>query len=485
MRALSHRDRAVPPGPRQAASFAGCRRLMTALLLVVPLTAPALAADRFGPGIHALEPNTLVPSGDLHYAPAARPDRILATPAADPARGFQVSWRTSAGIEAPRLELVVADDSPAVGEPRSLAARSSAFATGNGAGHQHRVDVDGLEPDTLYAFRVEGGNGWWSPWKQLRTAAAPGAALEFLYFGDTQNKNASHGSRVLLEALRHAPQARLALFAGDLVSGGDGEDDNEWGEWADITAPVAATMLVAPVAGNHEYFKQFEDTPRERRVLGQHWPHMFALPDNGAPGAERTTYWFDMHDARFVVLDGTSALDLGTAAAQATWLDGVLRDNPRAWSIVAIHQPLYSPREGRDNALLREHLMPVLERHQVDLVLQGHDHTYGRRAGDAGAGTPQYVVSVAGAKQYLLSQQARDTMAPVAEDTQLFQVLRIDGDTLRYEARTATGRLYDAFSLVGTGRGARTLVEHPEGRIAQRECGREATLKGRTDRCWE
>ncbi|WP_244240840.1 purple acid phosphatase family protein [Luteimonas yindakuii] len=473
MRALTMPAARMPRAPR----------LLLAALLALPLTAGA--HDAFGPGIHTLEPNTLVPAGDLRYAPTARPDRIVASPSADPAYGFQVSWRTATGVDAPRLELVVAGDSPAVGEPRRLAARSTAFATENGGGSQHQVAVDGLEPDTLYAFRVQGGNGWWSPWRQLRTAATPGTPLEFLYFGDTQNKNASHGSRVLLEALRHAPSARLAVFAGDLVSGGDGEDDNEWGEWADIVAPVAATMLVAPVTGNHEYFEEFEDTPQERRVLGPHWPHMFALPDNGAAGTERTTYWFDMHDARFVVLDGTSALDLGTAAAQAAWLDGVLAGNPRAWSIVVVHQPMYSPREGRDNALLREHLMPVLERHSVDLVLQGHDHTYGRRAGDDGAATPQYVVSVAGAKQYRLSQEARDTMAPVGEDTQLLQVVRIDGDTLRYEARTVTGRLYDAFSLVGDGRGARRLVEHTEGRIEPRDCGRDATLKGRADRCWE
>ncbi|MBJ6984156.1 metallophosphoesterase family protein [Luteimonas sp. MC1750] len=483
---MSPRDGAAATVNRSRPAARPCRaRLLTALLPALLLAGPAFADEAFGPGIVALEPNTLVPAGDLHYAPAAYPDRIVASPVEDPARGFQVSWRTAAGVEAPRLELVVAGDSPAVGEPRSLAARSTAFTTENGAGSQHQLDVDGLEPDTLYAFRVQGGTGWWSPWRQLRTAAAPGTALEFLYFGDTQNKNASHGSRVLLEALRHAPRARLALFAGDLVSGGDGEDDNEWGEWTDITAPVAATMLIAPVTGNHEYFEEFEDTPQERRVLGLHWPHMFALPGNGAPGAEATTYWFDMHDARFVVLDGTSALDLGTAAAQAQWLDGVLRDNPRAWSIVTIHQPMYSPREGRDNALLREHLMPVLERHDVDLVLQGHDHTYGRRAGDSGAATPQYVVSVAGAKQYLLSQEARDTMAPVGEDTQLFQVVRIDGDTLRYEARTVTGRLYDAFSLVGDRAGSRRVVEHTEGRIAPRDCGRTGTLKGRADRCWE
>src|SRR3546814_19571281 len=102
-----------------------------------------------------------------------------------------------------------------------------------------------------------------------------------------------------------------------------------------------------------------------------------------------------------------------------------------------------------------------------------------------GQGTPQYVVSVTGAKQYRLSDRARRTMDPVAEDTQLFQVVRIDDDTLRYEARTATGRLYDAFSLRSGDDGARRLVEHVEGRIEDRKCSRAAPRKGRTDRCWE
>jgi hypothetical protein len=38
-------------------------------------------------------------------------------------------------------------------------------------------------------------------------------------------------------------------------------------------------------------------------------------------------------------------------------------------------------------------------------------------------------------------------MQRAAEDTQLFQVIRIDGKKLRYEARTARGTLYDAFTL--------------------------------------
>lgn len=454
------------------------------------LSALALIATSLLAVAHAQrapDPNTLVPAGVERYAPSGFPDRIVATPAQDASRGFAVAWRTGAQVESPWLEIAVAGDSPDLGEhARRIRAATRPLDTENGLAHHHRVDVDALEPGTLYAYRVQGADTW-SPWMQLRTGGAADEPLTLLYFGDTQNQNASLTTRVTLEALRHAPDARLAVFTGDQVSGGDGEDDNEWGEWFDAVAPVPAMMLTAAATGNHEFFEEFEDTPRERRVLAEPWKVNFAHPGNGAPGevTTHTTYWFDMQGVRVVVLDGTSVLDLETGPAQARWLDGVLSDNPRRWTIAMVHQPMYSPREGRDNALLREHLLPVLERHAVDLVLQGHDHTYGRRAGEAGAATPQYLVSVAGAKQYRLSELARDTMDPVAEDTQLFQVIRLDAGSLHYEARTATGRLYDAFQLHIEPDGSRRLVEIEAGRIDPRSCGRAATLKGRADRCWE
>ncbi|HDX0808981.1 TPA: metallophosphoesterase family protein, partial [Stenotrophomonas maltophilia] len=372
---------------------------------------------------------------------------------------------------------------PAIEGIRQVRATTRALQSENGLSHHHRADVSGLRPDTLYVYRVQ-GNGSWSAWNQLRTLAAPDQPLTLLYFGDTQNKNVSHVSRVVRAAQKAAPEARLSLFAGDLVSGGDGADDSEWGEWFAATGWLAQETLVAPAIGNHEYVEEFEDTPQERRVLGRHWPVTFALPGNGASAAQQTSYWFDAQGVRVAVVDGTSALDLGTAKAQAQWLDKVLTGNPQPWTLVLLHQPFYSPREGRENAALRDVLLPVVRRHNVDLVLQGHDHTYGRR-GEGQAATPQYVVTVAGPKQYRLSDEARRTMDPVAEDTQLFQVLHIDPQHLRYEARTVTGRLYDAFELRRDAKGGKQRTELTEGRITPRDCPRAQTAKGRADRCWE
>lgn len=464
------------------------RKMTLTVLSAALLLLPAFGALAEAPQANRhVEPNTLVPEGVIRYAPSGFPDRIVAVPAQDASTGFAVSWRTSDAVQSPVIEIAVAKESPDQWDgdtpPRQLKADSRVLATANGIAHHHHVVVDGLSPDTLYAWRVQGDRTW-SPWRQLRTAAPAGTPLEFLYVGDTQNKNASLVTRVMHEAVRHASKSNLVLFAGDLVS--EAVDDDEWGEWFDATGPLA-TMAFAPAPGNHEFFEEHEDTPQERRVLGEQWKHHFALPANGAAGVEPTTYWFDYQGIRFAVIDGTSALDLDAASTQAEWLDKVLEANPNRWSMVLIHQPFYSPRGKARNdrhQLLRDELMPVLQRHSVDLVLQGHDHVYGRRSSDGG-GPPVYTVSVAGPKQYLVADEARDTMSPVGEDTQLFQVLRLEGNRLSYEARTVTGRLYDAFSLVDEGSAGKRIEETREGRIDERTCARAQTLGGRADRCWE
>jgi 3',5'-cyclic AMP phosphodiesterase CpdA len=154
---------------------------------------------------------------------------------------------------------------------------------------------------------------------------------------------------------------------------------------------------------------------------------------------------------------------------QTVWLDSVLRNNPSKWTIATFHHPIFSSAKERDNKELRELWKPVFDKYGVDLVLQGHDHSYARgQAGpftknelegvnkrDAVAGTA-YVVSVSGGKMYTLETDLWDNyeakLERKAENTQLFQVISVEDDKLRYEAFTVTGALYDSFDLIKNGR---------------------------------
>jgi hypothetical protein len=133
---------------------------------------------------------------------------------------------------------------------------------------------------------------------------------------------------------------------------------------------------------------------------------------------------------------------------------------------------MFSTGEGRDNTELRALWKPILDKHRVDLVLQGHDHTYGRTGLDTPVGNAKtdgvlnptdmfsgtvYVVSVSGPKMYNVRRHA--FMSRHAEDTQLYQIISVNGDKLHFEAYTAVGELYDAFTLTKQNGAANTLKE--------------------------
>lgn len=207
------------------------------------------------------------------------------------------------------------------------------------------------------------------------------------------------------------------------------------------------------------------------RTLSRHWAPQFALPRNGPAGLEETVYVLDYQGARIVSLNSNER-----QAEQVPWLQKVLSENRQRWTILTFHHPIFSPAKGRDNAALRELWKPIFDEFKVDLVLTGHDHTYARsgdvsnrvrvgiqnvpdgynQAYDPAIGTV-YVVSVSGPKMYDLSSDA--WAVRTAEDTQLFQIITIDGNELRYTARTATSRLYDEFTLVKRAGQPNQLVE--------------------------
>ncbi len=375
---------------------------------------------------------------DVIHRATPVPDRIILTWAGDPATTAAVTWRTDRSVSAGVAEIAQAEDGPLfVKKAKPVQAQTELIEAEPGAAHSHSVRFTGLQPDTQYVYRVGDGANW-SDWNQFRTAASGSAPLEFVYVGDAQNDLYSLWSRLIRAGYSEAPRARFILHAGDLVN--RGAMDYEWGEWHAAAGWINRSVFSFPTPGNHEYPA---DANKVRRLTG-HWRKQFTLPENGVPGLEETNYSMDIQGVRMVSLNSNEK-----QAEQAEWLDKLLANNPNNWTVITFHHPILSTAKGRDNKELRALWQPIFDKHRVDLVLTGHDHTYGRSNLPTGAsgmkGGTVYVVSVSGPKMYNLERQP--WMQRAAEDTQLFQVIRIDGKHLRYEARTARGVLYDAFQL--------------------------------------
>ncbi|MEL7042886.1 MAG: FN3 domain-containing metallophosphoesterase family protein [Pseudomonadota bacterium] len=431
------------------------------------------------------------------------PDRVIATLSGDPATEFSATWRTDISVGRTIIQIAeaTADTRFDLGAETYRAktesvdletfrvsdgAMESLENVGLGKAHYHSYTFTGLKPDTLYAWRVQGGRGHWSEWYQTRTASTSGP-ISFVYFGDAQNGVRPTWSRVIRAAFQTEPYAAFFLHAGDLVQKGD--SDYNWAEWFEAGGFIHAMIPVVPVPGNHENITVFSEgpSPKRTRVRTPLWRPQFTLPvDKSLPDHLQESN-YDLRysdDLHLFVID--SAQD--TFDAQATWLDEKLSNSTAKWRIVTMHHPYFLPESfdrNRDDAARRAALSSVIDKHEVDLVLTGHVHTYGRASlpetqqtarralGDANAVRTVFVISSSGAKntdiwsadrvEQSVGDGATDlgdlSLDRVAGNTPMFQVLRINGDVLSYEARTAIGDIYDAFQLRKTVTGQKQLTQ--------------------------
>jgi len=427
--------------------------IVAAVLLTLPLHGPIRRTEAHE---DRHEPKAF--TEHEQHRPTPLPDRVVLTWSGDPTRSIDVTWRTDAArthavAEYARADSLVGNLRDEIVPGRSrVEGASQDFTSDLGHCRYHSVRLDKLEPGTMYAYRVGDGE-YWSEWFQFRTAHESAEPFTFVYFGDAQNAIRPLWSRVIREANQHAPRAAFMLHAGDLIN--NDQSDAQWGEWFGAGSWLNGMIATIATPGNHEY----DDDDK----LSGHWRRQFAFPTNGPAGLEETVYWLDYQGARIISLNSNEQVD-----EQRDWLEQVLSDKPRPkWTIVTFHHPIYSAARERDNPELRAAWQPVLERYGVDLVLQGHDHAYAR----SGLGGPLnvadgvrrkssntvYVVSVSGPKMYGVDQSWE--VSRIASGVQLFQVVHVSPERIRYEARLATGALYDAFTLEKSDRGESVLTE--------------------------
>lgn len=423
--------------------------------------------------------------------PSTWPDRVIVTMDADPATSISVSWRTNASVGVTKAEIAKAlpdakFDKAAISRTAEtqllhlaeVSMDGTMVPMGRNEGlpptSHHSVRFDGLEPDTLYAYRVQGAKGQWSEWYQTRTAPQSGP-LRFIYLGDGQSGLDSEWPRAIRAAYQAAPDARFIVHAGDLVN--RGLRDLDWANWFRGGGTIHSMIPAIPVAGNHEYESVRLPSGQDQRILSPLWRSQFRLPEvSTLPSALHETVYDIRYgpDLHIFVLNSNMS-DMGE---QAAWLDKLLAQSDARWRIVTMHHPIYSSGRDRDNSEKREVILPVLLKHRVDLVLQGHDHTYARgsisapgaapkrkTSADARKITTMFVNSNAGAKQYPFSQNGWNdyqatgvTLDRKGENTQFYQIISIDDDKLHYASYTVDGALYDEVRMQKSKDGLKSIA---------------------------
>lgn len=311
----------------------------------------------------------------LILAPAisgAAPSHVRLSYMEDAASSVGIAWNTSTGTAEAVMEYGTTQGS------YSHSASGTVSAMDPPLGPVSEVTLTNLAPDTLYYYRVGGPQGGFSPEHSFRTGLASHPAcgtFRFVVVGDSRGESwqGDQGAStlwpsVLTKASSHLPS--FLLHGGDIVH--DGNKIKQWSNHLKVTSSASAQLPIMYALGNH-------DTGPVNGA-DANYNRLFVLPKTS--GTE-DHYYFTFGNAIFIVLS-TESFSEGTPpfANQAAWMDQVLSQHARRWKFVVLHRPIYTeyllinhkPDEAGHNAAL----VPIINKHHVDIVFQSHNHFYER-----------------------------------------------------------------------------------------------------------
>lgn len=232
------------------------------------------------------------------------------------------------------------------------------------------ITIENLDSNTKYYYQVGSDEYGWSDVYSFTTAKASNAdSYTIMAISDIQGsveKNYTDSLPNLLTALSTVTDPDFIISCGDNVDNGKNIDQWHW-MLAD-QAEVWANNAFVGVPGNHE------DTFGElsNNVL---------LPNESTSGLEYYSYFYV--NTYYIFLDTNDLENDSLSQTQYDWLIQELTkansDESVKWIIVSMHKGLYTAGShafDSDVIALRAQLTSVFAEYNVDLVLQGHDHTY-------------------------------------------------------------------------------------------------------------
>lgn len=329
---------------------------------------------------------------------------------ADPKTQMRISWQVPFAVRSPyvRVGLKPWELSRKIeAEVRDLHTPSLSKKLPKVEQYYLHVALDGLRPGTTYYYGV-GHDGFdpASPERMatlgsFRTAPARPEKFVFTAFGD---------QGVSYEALANdqlilGQNPSFHLHAGDICYAdttghgkeGDRYDARVWDQFLAQTESVAKSVPWMVTTGNHDMEAWY--SPNGYGGQSARW----SLPENGfdprgAPGV----YSFRYGNVGVVALDANDVsyeipANKGyTDGKQTAWLDkrlGQLRaDEDIDFVVVFFHHCAYSTATHGSDGGVRDAWLPLFTKHQVDLVINGHNHVYERtdaiKGGEVGKPVP-------------------------------------------------------------------------------------------------
>lgn len=292
--------------------------------------------------------------------------RVVCTMYKDGATGRGFNWYTLTETAAD-LQLVKTNDfdgtfDNAVSYKGSVSVYRNQYA--------HKVVVTDLVPGTAYTYRV--GDAEKNIWSDVASFVTDNQddSFKFITIADVQAssyENFAHAALTLKAAMEVMPDAEFNANLGDYVN--DNTND-EWDWYFDTFRFANNLMTHVPVAGNH-------DGNITNKFNTNCFKNTFCLDESANQSLEGVYYSFDYGNAHIAVLNTNDMYPM--TQAQRNWLINDMSNSSAMWKIVLMHRSFYSAGKNinkPDTIVMRDVLLPIIDKLDIDMVYAGHDHMY-------------------------------------------------------------------------------------------------------------
>jgi len=243
------------------------------------------------------------------------------------------------------------------------------------------------------------------------------------------------------------------LVLGDTGTGDRGQYDTAVQAWkAHAVFPYEfAIMLGDNIYGSErpQDFKKKFETPY-KPLLDANIPFYAALGNHDDPNQRyykpfgmngQRFYTYQKKDARFFALD-SNYMDKD----QQAWLEKELAASNSKWKIAYFHHPLYSSGATHGSEVdLRTIIEPLFKKHNVNVVFAGHEHFYERVKPQGGI----YYFTAGGSAKLREGDIRSSNLTAKGFDTeQSFMVVELDGDVMRFQTISRSGKRVDSGEII-------------------------------------
>ena len=297
-----------------------------------------------------------------------------------------------------------------------------------------------LNQNKTYVYRAfDKTSGVGSELATFKSANLKANSFKFVHVSDSQvassaldTKHTAEGTgEYLTDTLKGVFQnmPNFMIHTGDFVE--NSAYETYWKNMLHTNAQYLARLPVMALSGNHETtylagsnetFKHFNvKMPNQTTDLGYFYSFIYG-------------------NTKFIMLNTNNLENNRLETAQYNWLVNELKNNNKKWTIVSMHNPMYSVgKYGADasknakSLALREQLGKLFAENNVDLVLQGHDHAYSKTYPISANGEPdksptyktensiKYTVNPKGTIYAMHGPAGNQSRYPFEVDTNLYE----------------------------------------------------------------